>query len=525
MVTVNNKNLTLLTLLYLLFPNILFLWGWVHPLIAIIATVALLVVLIRFCYSHDGELGEDWQLSLKEIFVIALIFSFISVKVASCGLIGVFQTHYDLSIFREAFFQNLTKAPWPIVLPDGREMSYYLAGDLPGAFVARLLPFEQHQHVFVTLWSAFGFLLATLFFFSCKKRILWVLPLLLFFYCDFINILLALFCRYVEPFFLTNVLHLNTAENTSLLIPTIHKLPIPLIQFFEGSSKYPTAIGRCEMYNSMPCSIAAAACISTMVKPQHRWLIPLFIVLLLPISPLFAVGFMPLAVYLFLKDTEWNKRSTYLNMFQQLFFPGLLAAIYVVYYLRGGSNITVGFSTLNWGGVKTLLYEIDTIAVASVLIYPLRNFILRDKRILICMACLFTYPLLYIGDLGFNHVNEFWYKTGYAFSFLLAGFFSLYWAEMRKSKYIPVIISICLIPIVLSALFSKIKTKDFAIADDWNGHVAYDCKEHRQKIPDCKEPLIPHIIMNKGGESETHFPGCLLPKAPGCDYSLPPAKR
>lgn len=523
MFTVNKKNLAVLTLLYLLFPNVLFLWGWFHPLVAISITLAFLVLLFRFCRNHDEILGEEWHLGLKEVIVIAAIFSFIFIKVASSGLIGIFQTHSDIYVFREAFFQNLTKAPWPVVLPDGREMSYYLAGDLPGAFVARLVPFEQHHHVFVTLWASMGFLLATLAFFSCKKRIIWVLPILLFFFCDFINILMALFCRYAEPFFLTHVFHLNTEENTSLFIPIIHDLPIPLIQFFEVSSKYPTAIGRCEMYNSMPYGIATAACIVT--SSQYRWLIPLCIVLMLPLSPLFAVGVMPLAAYLFLKDMEWKKASAYTHMFRQLILPCVLAVIYAVYYLRGGSNVTVGFSTINWGVVKTLFYVVNTIAVALFLIYPLRKFVLRDKRILICIACLFTYPLLYAGDLDCNHVNEFWYKTGFTFSFLLAGLFSLYWDEMRRSKYIPVVISICLIPVVLAAIFSKIKTEEFTIADDWNGHIAHDCKALRQHVPGCEKPLIPHLIMNVSGESENHFPGCLLPKAPGCDYSLPPKEK
>ncbi len=37
--------------------------------------------------------------------------------------------------------------------------------------------------------------------------------------------------------------------------------------------------------------------------------------------------------------------------------------------------------------------------------------------------------------------------------------------------------------------------------------------------------MLPGILLRTAGESEKHFPGCLIPEAPGCDYMTSCDKR
>jgi len=55
----------------------------------------------------------------------------------------------------------------------------------------------------------------------------------------------------------------------------------------------------------------------------------------------------------------------------------------------------------------------------------------------------------------------------------------------------------------------------------WNGHLNHDAAFLNQSVQPCKEPIISGLMLRESGESERHFPGRLLPKAPGCDSSRP----
>ena len=58
------------------------------------------------------------------------------------------------------------------------------------------------------------------------------------------------------------------------------------------------------------------------------------------------------------------------------------------------------------------------------------------------------------------------------------------------------------------------------VQDVWGGHLNHEHVSLYQKIPDCRSPYIPASILQKG-EAENIWPGCILPKARGCDYSRP----
>lgn len=88
---------------------------------------------------------EENALSRKHILSLFACAGIIALFLVVGGMVGYFPTHGDSWAFRQALYTNLFQEDWPLILPNGREMTYYLAGMLPPAALAKFLPDSMKQ--------------------------------------------------------------------------------------------------------------------------------------------------------------------------------------------------------------------------------------------------------------------------------------------------------------------------------------------------------------------------------------------
>lgn len=140
---------------------------------------------------------------------------------------------------------------------------------------------------------------------------------------------------------------------------------------------------------------------------------------------------------------------------------------------------------------------------------------------LVVAAFLFIGPFIYLGSPE-SVCNELWLKVSPAYLTLLALFWVKRWSVLSKIKY--AIAALCLLGTLQTVLKPWLSVDFFrygVVKDIWNGHLNHSDPFLRQSVPPTREPLVPGILLREAGESERHFPGSLLPKAPGCDYTRP----
>jgi hypothetical protein len=154
--------------LYLVIPIVVFLFGWLRPLLAISVTALLLLgtwrTLRGFGYSQQSGLGRPGFLVPSLLIVLAWVLL--------SGIDGFGLQNGDFDA-RNAIFRDLIQRPWPVryeygasallrgVVGDTGALVYYFAYWLPPALVGKLLGWDAANHA-LFLWSILGVFLSTL---------------------------------------------------------------------------------------------------------------------------------------------------------------------------------------------------------------------------------------------------------------------------------------------------------------------------------------------------------------------------
>lgn len=487
MVNINGKicqqTIVVLAFLFLFFPNFLFFVGWFSPWLAVILIAGFFACLWRWLslVGNDDTLPSLRVDAVGMVLVIGLLLYSVLLGCGS-GLIGCFETDRDINIFRQAFLCHLTDVAWPVVLPDGREMSYYLGGDLPGAFFGRISSTECAHHVLLCLWTSCIFLVACCCWFCRVGRLSCIAAFLICFYPDIVSVFSALF-----------------------------KMEVGL-SFFSFIGRDPLlGYNRSwfALYNSLPYACLVASLLGT-VKSGHRILAPLLIALLLPLNPLAAVALFPLALYHFYKDFSFRDYQSVLL----LSVPLMVGISCAVYYLRSEGTTEMHLAG-NILSVKSCTWNIHLLVWSIPLLLPLLLKKKMNAPIVWAMSGLLFVQLLYVGDPRCNRINEFCAKNTYMFAFVAlaacASQLALHWKTWGREKYVSIFLSVIWLPLPFISL-ATVYRGNHSIDDAWNGQVSDPVVIHLQKIPPCKEPVLP-ILIREGGASEHSFPGCLLPKA------------
>ena len=337
-----------LGLIYLTIPNLLFLCGWFSPWIAVVASCLILssvaYAMLHLWQGARNSLSPDsrsrWWMMLAGILV-----AFISLyPMIMCGIVGFFETHLDYARLRQAFFCNLRDAAWPVVLPNGKEMTYYLASLLPPAALARVLPASFSQWG-VLMWNSAAIVLSVLLLgqrlslsWNCRGKALVIFCVLLVAFHDPVRIffsppmgMLAKGMRYA-------ILCLNNAIGIDMsALLTTRCLYVWLNLLGAGASAYNSA---------MPAALAAALVFCCCNK--HRiFLLPLVIALLAANSPLGCIGLMPMAAWLYLEQVR--RGTGWLHIMSGLVPPLCMAFLLAVYFLRGDNSNEAPLAWNVWG--------------------------------------------------------------------------------------------------------------------------------------------------------------------------------
>lgn len=161
-----------LSLLYLAAPALLFLVGWVRPLVAVPVGIALaaglgvgLVRRVRGCRARSTAL--DRVLVAALVIVLALL--------SGAGAVG----HQRLDWYKHnAVLHDLTVESWPVVYhgtgPEGRSLlSYGVGYYLPAAAVGRIVGLDG-AHAALLAWTALGLGLTAAWLSRLSGRTAWI---------------------------------------------------------------------------------------------------------------------------------------------------------------------------------------------------------------------------------------------------------------------------------------------------------------------------------------------------------------
>ena len=505
--SLSERKLHLAALLYLSIPCILFLIGWVTPYLTLPLIAAIIFTITR-ALRHEGEV---WQIRPLQLIQLAVIFLFLSLPLITDGLVGGFPTDWDIRCFRQAMYRNLIDAPWPVILPDGRELTYYLSGFLPAALISRLTTSHLLQQWFFMLWSILGVFLATLFFLHKWKKITWLFILLFIFMAD--PLWHCYSSTYSFPSGMRYIVFLLQKHYG------IHLAVLSDVPMFQTLTGYKSSICAC---NSLPGTLLAVSMMIHVRRMSHI-LVPLIMAFLMFLSPLGAIGCFLFAAVSYFRNFTFTKESCFRRI-PWLITPILLVLICAVYTARGEKSTDICAPWTMWGIISFLLIYFHILAVAFFFILPLSKKILfGDIWLRTTLLSIILVPLLYIGtakELSAGHFNELWLKTYPALTMIIAASLVQYWSKANAFKYAWLIwCSITLVFYLFSSVYSF--NPSLRVFDEWNGHVCHIQPIMKQKIPDTHSPIIDGVLIKENGQSERLFPGCLLPKAPGCDYTRP----
>ncbi len=508
-----------LGLLYLAIPNILFLQGWFTPPVALTVSALILFSLVRAvvlsfrasspccCPSPARPL-----LFVPGLAVAVLVCAYFILRVGFLGFVPTFIDHYD---FRNALFANLRDAAWPLILPNGKEMSYYLADLLPPALAARLAPASGQWAV--VLWTLAGSLLpllliASLFVGRCRS---WGRSLLI------VALFFGVFCNPLISYSLgTRAIHFlreyADIDLGCLMVWTRLSCATPLSSCGILNNSFP------------PAFIVASLLLAC--RARQEVVLPLALALLVPLSPFCGIGLLPLIAL------RWGQgvraRGWRVSHLLDAPVPAAMAFVAGIYFTRGEGVSVAALTCVAWGWETLLRYEAWLLAGWLFVLLPPALAMKRDAFFYTLLACCLLMPFFFIGaargGLGHAGNNELWMKSAPCYMVVIGAYWLAAWPRIGWCRHL--FLGLCIaISVAMIALYAGLAwrgTHGYMQVDDrWNGHLNHDDSYFDMCVPPCKEPMLEGVMLREAGESERHFPGCLLPKAPGCDYSRPPAAK
>lgn len=492
--------LTIISVIYLALPCMLFFCSWFSPWVSWPINLGIIWSIVSL--SRTKEETITWIPEIKD-YILLILAGIISFLVFICsGLAGYIESAPDVLIFREALYNNLLREEWPLILPNGKEMSYYLAGMLPPALMGRLFEDYTTQRLIAAAWYALGIWLAIVLFY-CRHRSGSIL-------------FLVFMVFFKDPAYLI----INSfAGNGEIWNTLMHTLGVNIENNYIGAAHPVKMLSiNAQGCNFQPFSLLCAAILINCRKQQL--LIPLSIALILPSSPLGAVACMPLALYYWIKAGKILQPAT----FTKLTLPVLIALFCAIYYGRANSATCAGIYAILLNNWEYFLFNYYSTILLSALLFAcvLKPVLKSDPALSISLICTVVTPWLFYGsdpESGMFGQNELWLKASIIYHMHLIAALCFNWEKLPRLKYLYLL--------TLALLVSRDeRVRDFKytgtpqVSDVWGGHLNHEHVSLYQKIPDCNPPLIPGCMMEKG-EAEHVFPGNMLPKAPGGDYTKP----
>ncbi len=411
-----------LSLVYLAIPNILLLWGWFTPWVAIGATVMIIAATGRAIYVSfpDGLTGLrriNYSPKHTAILLLGLVFALIICVyfLAHSGMLGGVPSFIDLAVLRNAMFANLRDAAWPVILPNGKEMSYYLANVLPPALMARLNPSTGQWAV--VLWTSIAMLLMLLMVSSegISRRYSWGARLVI------TAIFLGVICSPVRTSII-NTIFSRCYEWTGW------DFPFTYIPQTHGGIIF-MACGW--TYNSCPPTLLLAAMLMV-CRTRAEVVLPVAMALLVPLSPFGGLGMLPLVAVCWWRAIRQNGCQWNSLMWDSL-LPLLMFAISALYFLRADSETAASLIPMAWGWRHFICNEVWMLISWFIMIFPLCFVLKKDALFYTLLIMYLVIPCIFMGTLsptGKGGINELWFKTAPAYTLLTGCYWLRAWPSV-----------------------------------------------------------------------------------------------
>ena len=172
------KIIMMLSLIYLLLPQAIYMGKSMKPLFAVPLTV-LTAVIPFFAWNMIPLTEESLYIPLYVLVITEVIICVIFIFSGMGGLMGQQMSDYSRS---NAILSDLVKYPWPVTYNENYNVSvlnYYIAYFVPGAAVGKIFGQDFHvAEIAVLIWTIIGFTFGLFLVFAvtkvCKLRTIWI---------------------------------------------------------------------------------------------------------------------------------------------------------------------------------------------------------------------------------------------------------------------------------------------------------------------------------------------------------------
>ena len=487
--------------------------AWVKPIPACLIIIGIIVSLVYYAVTQlRGEPGRSIPLTQKNAWLLLLTVLLVTMPFVHDGLVGLFETGWDYKIARQAYYSNLVDAPWPVIYEDGTTIAYYIGAYMVPAVLDRWLGISPGSGSmaaqFVLLaWIVIGLVLSLLLFFAQRRRI---------------SILFVVFFVLMgDP-----ILQYWGTESGSRVIKgiadfcsSVSGMDWSILSWHTSRFALFSLSQTAGCYTSNIPAFMAASIIMN-VRVDRNFVIPFLFALLFIHSPLATLGCVPLALIAYDFKSLMKTRVLSKSLLC-LLLPAGMATVALEYYSRIDVFCTDGgelmLSTVfSIHGVKGVIAVFTGVLIPVILFYaPIRKYLLRFRGACVCLFCLFLGSQVWFGGVA-RGLNEFWLKVSPIYTFILASYLSYLWPRLGRDRWMPALVTLYMMfAYVIS--FAARYTGQWHVDDDCNGHLYHD---RSGKIVE-QEDMMRGLLYQKSGESESSFPGSLLPRGRGCDYSRP----
>lgn len=504
-----------LSLLYLALPNIIMMMAWVRPIPACLIIIGIIASLLYYAVTQlKSEAGRSIPLTQKNAWLLLLTVLLISMPFIHDGLVGLFPTGYDYHVSRQAYYSNIVDAPWPVVYPDGSTTTYYIGMFLPPALICRLLNISPGhgsiiaQYV-ILMWIVLGLTLSLLLIFTQRRKISILFVFLFVFLGDPILMIWGTQAGNAAIQWVAD--SLTSISGLDCGIINWHTSRFALFSLAQSAGCYTSNI---------PLLLAISLLLN--VRREKNFIIPLTISMILLLSPFGVLGCIPFALMTY--DFSYIlKKEGAVRSVVYMFLPLIMAAVAYTYYSRtdvffskSDGSTTIISTVYAIHGVKGVLFVfMGVILPALLMFFPLRKTIKFSRIAIVAMVCMIVVSQIWMGGV-ICRLNELWLKTSPMYTFILLIYLAYSWERLGVDKYIPIAVSSVMCACFVCSCFLNYTGQSY-VEDDCNGHLYH---VHRDAIK-VKSDLLEGLLYTVSGESEKHFPGCILPKAHGCDYTRP----
>lgn len=441
--TLSKRALLFVALMYLLLPNLLFLFGWFKLYISFPLSVLLLLGACVICKAscQESSPSSSFSYTCKDVLYFAATCVFAWLFVDLVGFTGHVNQSCDFAV-RNPIYHTLVRDAWPIFSERGEYFIYYHSLWLPPAFISKLIHGWVNPDGVLALWVYVGIVIfAALLYARLRGRVL---------------------CLFIILCMLGNISELpNIAYRMMTFNGHMNPEHAPYVHFlqylgFGTKVRYFHFWGNVVYgFNSaVPILVCMGVFLSKALPIRY---FPYAAALIVATSPFCAVALVPLMVLLPLAD-----KRVFLHMLKdwKLWICVPLLVVCALFFM-GQKGSEVRFI---WSESESLKRLPDAFSLLSVRLFryayvvlgmliPLFLLIRRQLRrniwfkFIICLV--FFLPLLWIG----RHNNEFLFKGSMCLFVVYAWLLTEEWkyASILKRKVMVVFLLLSCLHLVTDA--------------------------------------------------------------------------